>query len=700
VSSHHGGVSVVICAYTLDRWDDLCRAVESVGKQTLPASQLIVVVDHAPELLERARERFATALVLDSLGPPGVSVARNCGVAAADAEIVAFLDDDAAAEPDWLERLLAAYTDEHVTGVGGLIEPRWDEGRPKWFPREFDWVVGCSFEGMPTRTAPVRNLVGANMSVRRGPLLEAGDFRADIGRLRRIPVGCEETEICIRIGRLHPDGVFLHEPSARVQHRVRAARGRWDYFISRCYGEGLSKARVARFVGSKSALSTERSYTLKTLPRGVTRELWSTLRGRDRWGAARAGAIVAGLAATAAGYAVGAAKGLLPARSQGRTAPETATAPLSSRSRVLVVTPRYLPEMGGVENHVRQVTRRLGDETDITLLTTDVTGELSREETIDGVRVIRVRAWPRNADYRFAPGVYRTILRGDWDLVHVQSYHTAVAPLAMLAAKRAGIPYVVTFHGGGHSSRLRTFLRQPQWSVLRPLLAGAEKLIAVAEFEAAFFSRRLRIPPERFAVIPNGSDLPTLPDGEGAAPPDRPVIASVGRLERYKGHHRVIAAMPYVLAERPGAELHVIGSGPFEQQLVRLASRLGISDRVVVRSIPPADRLAMTRALAGLSLFVLMSEFETHPLAVLEAVALGRPALVADTSGLRELAEHGLAHAIPVDSGARDLASAIIAEIDHPHPVPHVVLPTWDVCAARVAAVYREVLTSQVEACA
>lgn len=693
VSPDGTSISVVICAYTLERWGDLCRAAESVGAQTLRPSQLIVVIDHNPELFRRVSARFSDAHVIESVGSAGISVARNCGVAAADGDIIAFLDDDAVAEPEWLERLRDGYVDDHVTGVGGFIEPNWDEARPRWFPKEFGWVVGCSFRGMPTATAPVRNLIGANMSLRREALLAAGDFRATVGRLRRIPAGCEETEMCIRIGQLFADGVFLHEPGARVHHRVRPARSRPRYFFSRCYGEGISKAEVAGFVGSKDGLSWERRYVRRTLPAGFLRELGTALRGRDAWGFARAAAIVGGLATTVAGYVVGKTTALLSTPKRTESAKwSTITEPPCGRLRVLVVTPRYLPEMGGVENHVDQVTRRLSDDANITILTTDTSGRLPREETIGGVRVLRVPAWPRNRDYRFAPAISRIVREGDWDLVHVQSYHTAVAPLAMGAASRAKIPYVVTFHGGGHSSRLRTLLRQPQWSLLRPLLLRAEKLIAVADFEAEFFSRRLRIPGERFEVIPNGSDLPILPDVTRAERPNgRRIIASVGRLEHYKGHHRVIAAMREILAQEPDVELRVVGSGPYRPKLERLAARLGVADRVDIGSIPPADRAAMAAALSTYSLFVLMSDFETHPLAVLEAVALGRPALVSDTSGLHELAERGLVRAIPLDSSTSAVAAAIVDELRHPRSAPHVVLPTWNECAASIAAVYREV---------
>ena len=73
------------------------------------------------------------------------------------------------------------------------------------------------------------------------------------------------------------------------------------------------------------------------------------------------------------------------------------------------------------------------------------------------------------------------------DLVHIQSYHTLVAPLAMLAARRAKLPYLLTFHGGGHSSQLRNATRGSQLALLRPLLAHAERLVTLAHFEETYF---------------------------------------------------------------------------------------------------------------------------------------------------------------------------------------------------------------------
>ena len=125
----------------------------------------------------------------------------------------------------------------------------------------------------------------------------------------------------------------------------------------------------------------------------------------------------------------------------------------------------------------------------------------------DGVPITTVRAWPRNRDYFLAPRLWREIGRRRPDLIHVQSYHTLVAPLAMLRALVLRIPYVVTFHGGGHSSELRNRVRGLQLRLLRPLLARAARLVAVARFEIDQYGRALRVPPERFVLIPNGTEI-------------------------------------------------------------------------------------------------------------------------------------------------------------------------------------------------
>ena len=159
-------VSVVICAYTEARWDDLVAAVRSVQLQD-PTPEVIVVIDHNDALFDRVRIEILGIKVIVNTGRRGLSGARNAGVAVATGDIVAFLDDDAEAEDQWLPRLVETYRDGDVLGVGGSVTPNWSGTRPRWFPPEFDWVVGCSYQGMPETRAPVRNFIGTNMSFRR-----------------------------------------------------------------------------------------------------------------------------------------------------------------------------------------------------------------------------------------------------------------------------------------------------------------------------------------------------------------------------------------------------------------------------------------------------------------------------------------------------------------------------------------------------
>jgi len=300
------GVSVVICAYTLDRWDQMKAAVESVYAQTRPPHQVLLVIDGNEALRERAAREIEGATVVVNVLEPGLSGARMTGVQLATAPVIAFLDDDAVADPDWLEQLLMAYRDKDVLGAGGYIEPLWAATPPHWFPREFDWVIGCTYKGMPIYNGRIRNVIGANMSVRTDVLRRTGGFTTKLGRrsagvfAKGVAESCEETEFCIRATRLHPGGYWAYCPTARVRHHVSAQRMTWRYFVYRCRMEGTAKGVLAAITGSRNGLASERRYIFSLL-RSFLEELAWALRGEGH-AAFRAGAIFAGLAITASAY--------------------------------------------------------------------------------------------------------------------------------------------------------------------------------------------------------------------------------------------------------------------------------------------------------------------------------------------------------------------------------------------------------------
>ncbi len=362
--------------------------------------------------------------------------------------------------------------------------------------------------------------------------------------------------------------------------------------------------------------------------------------------------------------------------------------------RLLMVSARYFPDMGGIETHVHEVGRRLVEMgVDLTILTTmpqSTLSELPRETQSEGLRIIRVKAWSHTSDLCIAPEIYPVMKAGAWDLVHCQGIHTLVPPLAMLAAKRAGVPFIVTFHTGGHSSPMRNRVRSMQWQALRPLLASAQRLVGVSRFEADYFRDTLRLPAQRFIVIPNGAKLPAAPPVTGEKP-EGTLIVSLGRLERYKGHQHMIAALPRIREQRPDARLLILGAGPYEASLRKLARQAGVAGYVDIRAIPASDRQAMASTLSQASLVALMSEYEAHPVAVMEALSLQRPVLGMHTAGQRELAEQGLIRTVPLHSSPQVIATAALEQIERPLIPRQIALPTWDECAEKLLALYQSI---------
>jgi len=295
------GVSVVICAYAERRWQQTRAALESALRQEPPPAEVLLVVDHNAELADRARREFTSVSVLENAGTKGLSGARNTGLKAATQPVTAFLDDDAEARPGWLEQLVAPYSSPDVVATGGSVHPRWPATRPGWLPAEFDWVVGCSYRGLPETTGQVRNPIGANMSMQTDLALEVGGFDESVGRVGANTRGCEETELSIRLTASRAGSVILYVPAAGVDHHVAPERLTLSYFLRRCWHEGLSKADVVRLAGAAAGLQRERRQTAVVIPAALLRELRRLATGHVS-AVARMSATIAGLTAASAGY--------------------------------------------------------------------------------------------------------------------------------------------------------------------------------------------------------------------------------------------------------------------------------------------------------------------------------------------------------------------------------------------------------------
>jgi glycosyltransferase involved in cell wall biosynthesis len=358
---------------------------------------------------------------------------------------------------------------------------------------------------------------------------------------------------------------------------------------------------------------------------------------------------------------------------------------------ILMVCARYLPFLGGIETHVDEVgsrIERLGHTVDV--LTTDPSGALPCREYRNRMAITRVRAYPKHRDYYFAPGIYHEIVRRrrDYDVIHFQGYNNFVPIIGMLTALYNRIPYVLTFHSGGHPSRFRNAIRGTQQKLLSPLAARAAQLIGVSEFEATLFSRSMGIARDRITVIRNGASV--LPPSAGITTNPN-LIMSIGRLERYKGHHRAIEAFPHLLRMIPEARLMIVGAGPYEAALRALVRELKLPDTVAFQSIPPAERQRFSNLLHTAGLVVLLSEYEANPLAVMEALAARRRVLVAYTSGLKELADAGWCVPLPIDASPKITADMMAIQLHQRQEMAAFPVHTWDDCARQLLDVYAAV---------
>jgi glycogen synthase len=680
--------SVCALIVSYNRLEQLRDCIRAVLVQTR-VPEHIVVIDNASEdgTYDAIRLEFAGVEIVRlnvNSGPAGGFSKGFERALESKLEYVWTLDDDCIPESDALEVLLQTLVSFPKASRPSLLSSYvvWTDGTPHPMNRP---VFGISWrqrerwarrEGLASvrATSFVSTLISLQSVAKHGLPWAAYYFWND------------DVEYTARLLR---DAQGYAVPNSRVMHLSSRPYVPLDDSSGRYFYEVRNKLWMIRF--SNAWTIPERIGWASYLGLSILRHL-----ARNRFGLESRGVVQRGLE-----------QGLWssPARAQTvtdsmagpvvnplKTKPITPAQSSSSRLRILMVTARYLPSIGGTERHTFEVSRRLAEQGhDVSVLTTDLDGTLPALEQSDGVHIVRVTAYPKDRDYFFAPKMFGIIANGDWDVVHCQGYHTLVAPLAMLAATWGRRPYVLSFHSGGHSSAARNAMRYLQSLMLRPFLARAKRLIGVSKAEVTLFQERLRLPEAHFMVIPNGAQLPKVPEHLADVPGT--LIVSVGRLEQYKGHHRVIAALPKVLEQCPDARLRIVGSGPYEAELRQLAASLNVADRVEIGPIPAEDRAGMASLLASAAVVTLLSEYESHGVAVLEALVLHRPVLVTYASALREFADQGFARSVTLEADSNEVARQILLQIREPLQQPALELPTWDGCADSLLALYRQVLS-------
>jgi GT2 family glycosyltransferase len=300
-------VSVIICAYTMERWDLLNDAISSVSKQSYPCQELILCIDHNHGLYTRCLEDLAfynsvfdgQFIVLENKYEGRLGSARTTASEVATGTVLAFLDDDAVASEDWLATLVAVYGERPAAAVGGRPIPRFEGKRPRWFPLECDWVFGCAYRGLPTKLMPVEHLIGANMSVRREMLNEIGGFHSD---------NHDDMDLSHRVAASAGREAVMYEPAALVHHFVPAGRLTWTYFWRRCFFVNKGKVEAFREMAEASNLNAELKFTGRAILNGFRSELGAILKG-DLFGPVRYIVLLVAIALGGAGNLAGRLEG-------------------------------------------------------------------------------------------------------------------------------------------------------------------------------------------------------------------------------------------------------------------------------------------------------------------------------------------------------------------------------------------------------
>jgi len=246
-------VSVVLCTHTMDRYGDCQEAAESVLNQSYDDVELVLVSDGNDAVYERFEADFdkrSNVRIHCNDENVGLLESRNNGADLATGDVVAFIDDDAVADEEWVATLVDGYErgteDDPVLAVGGRMVPAWVAGKPSFLPEEFYWLIGVTHRGFgpdgdPDTAGEVRNTFGSNISFDREVFLELGGFEGDIGgRQGAKNLQGGETELCARLRSEYGTGVY-YVPDALVAHKIFDYRTDPGWLVDRAFWQGYSK---------------------------------------------------------------------------------------------------------------------------------------------------------------------------------------------------------------------------------------------------------------------------------------------------------------------------------------------------------------------------------------------------------------------------------------------------------------------------
>jgi 1,2-diacylglycerol 3-alpha-glucosyltransferase len=303
------------------------------------------------------------------------------------------------------------------------------------------------------------------------------------------------------------------------------------------------------------------------------------------------------------------------------------------RMKIIQVCPTYLPDIGGIATHVKELSEilvKIGH--DVEVVCTDPSQKLPKNEVINGVRVSRFRAFAPGDAYYFSPGMYFYLKSIECDVMHAHNYHSFQALFAAMAKKKR---FIFTPHTFGFSkSPFRKVLHMLYRPIGSYIFDSADTVISTAQFERNWLSDTFRIPASKLIYIPLPINPPSkIMDRQGS---DIKRVGYFGRLSVEKNLKVLISAFRLIKNKKSNVMLCIAGDGPIRNELEEYAK--GIEGIVFLGRLSQPE---LESFIEKLDIFVLPSFFEVSPRAVIEAMSRKVPVVTTPVGELPQVFEPG-----------------------------------------------------------
>jgi glycosyltransferase involved in cell wall biosynthesis len=354
--------------------------------------------------------------------------------------------------------------------------------------------------------------------------------------------------------------------------------------------------------------------------------------------------------------------------------------------KILQVCARYSPYIGGVEEHVKNISERMARENSVTVSTTDPSRRLLKKEIINQVIIRRFSSWAPDEAYYFSLGLKKFLddNSNSFDVIHAHSYHSFPSLYAASTKRKKRFFFSPHYHGVGHSI-FRNILHKPYKLLGKTIFEKADGIICVSEYERDLIQRNFKVDEAKVTVIPNGFNLEEF-KGLSKEKKGSQFILCVGRAEEYKGLHYLIKVLPKI---DQSISLHIVGKGPYKDTLIRLTKTLNVEDRVIFLQDLP--RAVLLKEYTDASLFALLSQHEAYGISVGEALCAGTPCLVANASALKEWVDGKNCFGIDFPINLEELANLITRVIGTHIDTNRTVLLDWAEIAKKLCTMYESV---------